>query len=79
MITMEKKRPPRRRLASLFAIDIANVLEQSPWLVRFVFKMECPLATDFGDRDLEAILRRREFDQFRSHLHYFGYVRLMAA
>jgi len=54
-------------------------LEQSPWLVRFVFKMECPLASDFVDRDLEAILRQQGFDRFRTYPHYFGYVRLMAA
>jgi len=54
-------------------------LAQSPWLVRFAFKMECPLATDFVGRDLQAILREQGFDQFRTHLHYLGYVRLLAA
>ncbi len=54
-------------------------LEQSPWLVRFVFKMECPLAADFVARDLEEILRKQGFDQFRTYPHYLGYVRLMAA
>jgi len=54
-------------------------LEQSPWLVRFVFKMECPLAADFVGRDLEAILRQQGFDQFHTYPHYLGYVRLMAA
>lgn len=54
-------------------------LGQSPWLVRLVFKMECPLATDFIGRDLEAILRQHGFDQFRTYPHYLGYVRLLAA
>jgi hypothetical protein len=34
---------------------------------------------DFVGRDLEAILRDQGFDQFRTRLYYFGYVRLMAA
>ena len=54
-------------------------LAQSPWLVRFVFKMECPLATDFVGRNLEATLREQGFDQFRMCPHYLGYVRLLAA
>ncbi len=54
-------------------------LEKSPWLVRFVFKMECPLAADFVARDLEAILRQQGFDQFRTYPHYLGYVRLLGA
>jgi len=54
-------------------------LKQSPWPVRFVFKMECPLATDFIGRDLQAILREQGFDEFRVHPHYLGYVRLLAA
>ncbi len=54
-------------------------MEHSPRLVQFIFKMECPLATDFVERDLEAILREQGFDKFRTHPHYFGYVRLFAA
>ena len=54
-------------------------LKQSPWPVRFVFKMECPLATDFIGRDLQAILREQGFDEFRVYPHYLGYVRLLAA
>jgi len=54
-------------------------LKQSPWPVRFAFKMECPLATDFIGRDLQAILREQGFDEFRVHPHYLGYVRLLAA
>jgi hypothetical protein len=42
-------------------------------------KMECPLVTDFVDRDLEANLRQQGFDQFRTYPHCLGYVRLMAA
>jgi len=54
-------------------------LEHAPWLVRFVFKMECPLATDFIGRDLQAILREWGFNEFRVHPHYLGYVRVLAA
>jgi len=54
-------------------------LEHSPWLVRFVFNMECPLATDFIGRDLQTILREQGFDEFHTHPHYLGYVRLLAA
>ena len=54
-------------------------LKRSPWPVRFAFKMECPLATDFIGRDLQAILRDQGFDEFRVHSHYIGYVRLLAA
>ena len=54
-------------------------LKQSPWPVRFAFKMECPLATDFIGRDLQAVLRGRGFDEFRVCSHYLGYVRLLAA
>ena len=54
-------------------------LEHAPWLVRFVFKMECPLATDFIGRDLQSILQTQGFDDFRVHPHYLGYVRLLAA
>ena len=54
-------------------------LKQSPWPVRFAFKMECPLATDFIGRDLQAILREQGFNEFRAHPHYLGYVRLLSA
>ena len=54
-------------------------LENSPWLVRQIFNMECPLATDFIGRDLQAILRKQGFDEFHTHPHYLGYVRLLAA
>ena len=54
-------------------------LKQSPWPVRVAFKVECPLATDFVGRNLQAILREQGFDEFRVHPHYLGYVRLLAA
>ncbi|RLC76732.1 MAG: methyltransferase type 11 [Chloroflexi bacterium] len=54
-------------------------LASSPWPVRFAFNLECPLATDFVGRDLQAVLREQGFDEFRAHPHYFGYVRLLAA
>jgi ubiquinone/menaquinone biosynthesis C-methylase UbiE len=47
--------------------------------VRFVFKVECRLATDFIARDLQAILRDHGFEEFRVHLHYLGYVRFLSA
>jgi ubiquinone/menaquinone biosynthesis C-methylase UbiE len=54
-------------------------LKHSPWLVRFVFNLECPLATDFIGRNLQAILRDQGFDEFRVYTYYWGYVRLLAA
>lgn len=54
-------------------------LKQCPWPVRFAFKMECPLATDFIGRDLQTVLREQGFDGFRVHPHYLGYVRLLSA
>ncbi len=54
-------------------------LTTAPWLVRLAFKAECPLATDFVGRDLEAVLRKCGFDSFRKHRHYLGYVRLLGA
>jgi len=52
-------------------------LKQSPWPVHLAFKMECPLATDFIGRDLQAILREQRFDELRVHPHYLGYVWLL--
>ncbi len=54
-------------------------LAPSPWLIRFIFKMECPLATDFVGRDLQGILRENGFDEFRVLPHFRGYLRLLAA
>ena len=54
-------------------------LNSSPWIVRSIFKMECPLATDFVSRDLQEILRGEGFDRFRVHPHFWGFVRLIAA
>jgi ubiquinone/menaquinone biosynthesis C-methylase UbiE len=54
-------------------------LKRSPWLVRFAFGLECPLATDFIGRNLQAILREQGFEGFRVHTYYLGYVRLLAA
>jgi len=54
-------------------------LKHSPWLVRFAFNLECPLATDFIGWDLQALLREQGFDGFRVHTYYRGYVRLLAA
>jgi demethylmenaquinone methyltransferase/2-methoxy-6-polyprenyl-1,4-benzoquinol methylase len=54
-------------------------LKRSLWPVRFAFKLECPLATDFVGRDLQAMLREQGFDGFRVHTYYQGYVRLLSA
>jgi len=54
-------------------------LKRSPWPVRFAFKLECPLATDFIGRNLQAMLREQGFDGFRVHTYYLGYVRLLMA
>lgn len=54
-------------------------LKHSPLPVRLIFKAECPLATDFIGRDLQAILRDGGFNSFRVHTYYLGYVRLLAA
>ncbi|HIE56733.1 MAG TPA: class I SAM-dependent methyltransferase [Anaerolineales bacterium] len=54
-------------------------LKQAIWPVKIAFKIECPLATDFVGRDLKSTLRQQGFDAFRSHPHYLGYVRLLAA
>ncbi len=54
-------------------------LESSPRLVRFAFGLECPLATDFVERDLKTTLTDKGFGEFRVYTHYRGYVRLLAA
>ena len=50
---------------------------ESSWLVQSVFKMECPLATDFVLRDWQSILKNNGFHDFRKNSHYFGYVQLL--
>jgi|AntAceMinimDraft_8_1070364.scaffolds.fasta_scaffold15600_1 demethylmenaquinone methyltransferase/2-methoxy-6-polyprenyl-1,4-benzoquinol methylase len=52
---------------------------KSSWLVRMVFRAECPLAIDFVRRDWVQILGSHGFDRFEAHLYYFGHVRLLAA
>jgi ubiquinone/menaquinone biosynthesis C-methylase UbiE len=54
-------------------------LKSSPWLVRWAFKVECALATDFIGRNLQAILLEKGFDDFHIHPHYRGYIRLLSA
>ena len=54
-------------------------LKRSPWPVRFAFGLECPLATDFIGRNLQAILHQQGFDGFRICTYYLGYVRLLVA
>jgi len=53
--------------------------DESSWLVRKVFQLECPLATDFVRRDFQRILTAHGFDSFHVHSYYFGHVRLLAA
>ncbi len=50
---------------------------KSSWLVQSVFKMECPLATDFVLRDWQSILKENGFYDFRKNTHYFGHVQLL--
>jgi len=50
---------------------------KSSWLVQFIFKMECPLATDFVLRDWQSTLKENGFDDFLKYPHYFGYVQLL--
>ena len=50
---------------------------ESPRLVQSIFKMECPLATDFVLRDWQSILKENGFHDFRKNLLYFGYVQLL--
>jgi len=52
---------------------------QASWPVRLAFRMECPLATDFVRRDLQAILTQQGFAHFRAHRYYLGHVRLLEA
>jgi demethylmenaquinone methyltransferase/2-methoxy-6-polyprenyl-1,4-benzoquinol methylase len=52
---------------------------QSSWLVQKVFQAECPLATDFVQRDWKRILNAHGFDRFEAHHYYFGHVRLLVA
>ncbi len=54
-------------------------LKRAPLLVRLAFKAECPLAADFIARDLQAILRNYDFDEFCVYQHYLGYIRLLSA
>ena len=54
-------------------------LKRSPWPVRFAFGLECPLATDFIGRNLQAILHQQGFDGFRVCTYYLEYVRLLVA
>jgi len=54
-------------------------LKRSPLPVRLAFSLECPLATDFIYRDLQAMLTEQGFDGFRVHTYYLGYVRLQVA
>jgi demethylmenaquinone methyltransferase/2-methoxy-6-polyprenyl-1,4-benzoquinol methylase len=50
---------------------------ESSWLVQSIFKMECPLATDFVLRDWQSTLKENGFDDFQKYPHYFGYVQLL--
>ena len=54
-------------------------LQSAPRLVKFAFKMECPLATDFIGQDLQGLLKEGGFDEFRVHTYYSKYVRLLGA
>lgn len=54
-------------------------LEKSSFLVRFLFKVECPLATEFIGKDLKDMLRGGGFESFRQKNFGWNKVRLLAA
>jgi len=62
---------------------ILDYQEQEPteasWPVRLVFRAECPLATDFVRRDLQALLSEKGFGQFRQVGYHQTHVGLLAA
>ena len=53
--------------------------ETTSFLMRFVLKMECPLAADFTGRNLQGILGEQGFDSFRVETYFRGNIRLLAA
>jgi ubiquinone/menaquinone biosynthesis C-methylase UbiE len=54
-------------------------LARSPWPVRFAFQhIECPLASDFVQRDWRAVLQEQGLGDCQALRYYFGYVRLLA-
>ena len=57
-----------------FNVDKANPI------VRFAIrKVECPLAEDFIKRDTKKMLQKYGFDNFKEHLYFKNYVRLLQA
>ena len=57
-----------------FNVDKANPL------VRFAIrKVECPLAEDFIKKDTKKMLQKFGFDNFKEHLYFKNYVRLLQA
>jgi len=52
---------------------------QASWPVRLLFRLECPLATDFVRRDWRQILTDEGFGRFRVHPFYGSSVRLLEA
>lgn len=54
-------------------------MEKANWLVKFAFKMECPLATEFVGRDLQALLTEQGFEAYRVHTYYGRHIRLLGA
>ncbi len=52
---------------------------RSSWPIRLLFRLECPLATDFVRRDWRRILAAEGFGTFRIRHYYLGHVRLLGA
>ena len=53
-------------------------LNEIPFYLRIAFKlMECPYAFDFIEKDWKEILSLRGFSDFREHLFFSGYIRLL--
>ena len=66
----------------IFAILDYNEFDVSnaPFYIRFpVRKIECPLAEDFINRDLKAMLEKKGFSEFLEYKYFKGYLRLMIA
>ena len=64
---------------SFFVLDYNEFsMDEMPLYSRVPFKiLECPYAFDFIEKDWKKILSLQGFDNFREHLFFLGYVRLL--
>ena len=53
--------------------------DKASWPVRQLFRLECPLATDFVRRDWKEILGAEGFPDFKTHSYYFDIIRQVTA